>query len=113
MNGVLRMQPSRHLRTTLAMLDLMRLYWNRHESRAGPRKGTCPYRALGLGLPTFDFWEPLRTDPSRLAQRLSTVQNTEWNSPEDRTPNLDHPSVHRTNEFHHQQVIFLFIIECD
>lgn len=77
MNSVLRMQQSRHRRMTQSMLDLKRLYWNCHEFRTGPRKESCPYRALGLDLPTFDFWELLQTDPSRLAQRLSTAQNTE------------------------------------
>jgi hypothetical protein len=70
MNSVLRMQQSRHRRMTQPMLDLKRLYWNCHRFRSGPRKGACPYEALGLDLPTFDFWEPLRTDPSELAHRL-------------------------------------------
>lgn len=72
MNSVLRMQQSRHRRMTQPMLDLKRLYWNCRVFRSGPRKGTCPYRALGLELPTYDFWELLHTDPSRLAQQLST-----------------------------------------
>jgi hypothetical protein len=72
MNSVLRMQQARHRRMTQPMLDLKRLYWNCHRFRSGPRKGARPYEALGLDLPTFDFWELLRTDPSELAQRLST-----------------------------------------
>jgi len=77
MNSVLRMQQSRHKRMTQAMLDLKRLYWNSHEFRSGPRKKACPYQVLGLGLPTYDFWTLLQTDPKDLAQRLSTTRNTE------------------------------------
>jgi len=74
-NSVLRMQQSRHRRMTQPMLDLKRLYWNCRAFRSGPRKGTCPYRALGLDLPTFDFWDLLQTDPAQLAQQLSTQGN--------------------------------------
>jgi hypothetical protein len=77
LNGVLRMQQSRHKRMSQAMLDLKRLYWNSHALRSGPRKDVCPYRALGLELPTFDFWELLQADPARLTQRLSTQGNEE------------------------------------
>jgi hypothetical protein len=77
MNSVLRMQQSRHRRMTQPMLDLKRLYWNCHAFRDGPRKKTCPYQALGLNLPTFDFWALLQADPRQLAQRLSTTDNTE------------------------------------
>ena len=76
MNSVLRMQQSRHRRMTQPMLDLKRLYWNCQPFRSGPRKATCPYRALGLELPTYHFWELLRTDPARLTQELSTQGNT-------------------------------------
>jgi hypothetical protein len=72
MNSVLRMQPSRHRRMTQPMLDLKRLYWNGRAFRSGPRKDACPYRALGLELPTYDFWELLHTDPAQLTQQLST-----------------------------------------
>ncbi len=75
MNSVLRMQQSRHRRMTQAMLDLKRLYWNCHAFRSGPRKEASPYQALGLDLPTFDFWSLLQTDPGELTQRLSTVRN--------------------------------------
>ncbi len=74
-NSVLRMQQSRHRRMTQPMLDLKRLYWNCHPFRSGPRKDVCPYRALGLELPTFDFWTLLQADPKELAQRLSTARN--------------------------------------
>jgi hypothetical protein len=66
MNSGLRMQQSRHRRMTQPMLDLKRLYGNCRAFRWGPRKGACPYRALGLELPTYDFWELLHTDPARL-----------------------------------------------
>jgi hypothetical protein len=72
MNSVLRMQQSRHRRMTQPMLDLKRLYWNCRPFRSGPRKDTCPYRALGLELPTYDFWELLHADPAQLTQQLST-----------------------------------------
>jgi hypothetical protein len=74
MNSVLRMQQSRHRRMTQPMLDLKRLYWNSRAFRSGPRKDVCPYRALGLDLPTFDFWELLQTEPGELTQRLSTAR---------------------------------------
>jgi hypothetical protein len=75
MNSVLRMQQARHRRMTQPMLDLKRLYWNCHRFRSGPRKADCPYRALGLKLPTFDFWGLLQADPTQLAQQLSTSGN--------------------------------------
>jgi hypothetical protein len=77
MNSVLRMQQSRHKRMTQPMLDLKRLYWNSHRFRSGPRKRECPYEALGLDLPTYDFWTLLQTDPKELTQRLSTTRNAE------------------------------------
>jgi hypothetical protein len=77
MNSVLRMQQSRHRRMTQPMLDLKRLYWNCRPFRSGPRKDACPYRALGLELPTYDFWELLHADPDRLAQELSTPGDPE------------------------------------
>jgi hypothetical protein len=77
MNSVLRMQQSRHRRMTQPMLDLKRLYWNCRPFRSGPRKDACPYRALGLELPTYDFWELLHTDPDQLTQQLSTQGNAD------------------------------------
>jgi hypothetical protein len=76
MNSVLRMQQSRHRRMTQPMLDLKRLYWNCRAFRSGPRKDRCPYRVLGLALPTYDFWELLHADPARLAQKLSSHRDT-------------------------------------
>jgi hypothetical protein len=72
MNSILRMQQARHRRMTQPMPDLKRLYWNCRPFGAGPRRGRCPDRLLGLALPTYDFWEWLHTDPARLAQQLST-----------------------------------------
>jgi hypothetical protein len=77
MNSVLRMQQSRHRRMTQPMLDLKRLYWNCRPFRSGPRKDACPYRALGLVLPTYDLWELLHNDPARLTQQLSTPGNAD------------------------------------
>jgi hypothetical protein len=77
MNSVLRMQQSRHRQMTQPMLDLKRLYWNCRAFRSGPRKGACPYRGLGLELPTYDFWELLRADPAQLTQQLSTPGDAE------------------------------------
>ena len=71
-NSVLRMQQSRHRQMTQPMLDLKRLYWNCHPFRSGPRRRTCPYQALGLELPTYDFWTLLHSDPADLSQKLST-----------------------------------------
>jgi hypothetical protein len=76
LNSVLRMQQSRRRRMTQPMLDLKRLYWNRHPFRSGPRKEASPYQALGLELSTYSFWELLHTDPARLAQQVSTQGNT-------------------------------------
>jgi len=72
MNSVLRMQQSRHRRMTQPMLDLKRLYWNCHRFRSGPRKNQCPYQALGVELPTYEFWKLLQCDPDELTQELST-----------------------------------------
>ncbi len=77
LNSVLRMQQSRHRRMTQPMLDLKRLYWNCRPFRSGPRKDACPYRALGLELPTYDFWELLHADPAQLTQQLSTQENAD------------------------------------
>lgn len=73
MNSVLRMQQSRHRRMTQPMLDLKRLYWNCHAFASGPRRKKCPYQALGLELPTYDFWTLLQSDPAELTQELSTT----------------------------------------
>jgi hypothetical protein len=72
MNSVLRMQQARHRRMTQPMLDLKRLYWNCHRFRSGPRKNQCPYQALGVELPTYDFLQLLQRNPDELTQELST-----------------------------------------
>lgn len=77
MNSVLRMQQSRHRRMTQPMLDLKRLYWNTHPFHSGPRKDVCPYQRLGLKLPTYDFWEMLKSDPEEWTQKLSTLGDAE------------------------------------
>ena len=77
LNRVLRMQQSRHRRMRQPMPDLERLDWNCRPFRSGPRQDAGPYPALGLDLPTFDFWEVVHTDPARLTQELSTQGNAE------------------------------------
>jgi hypothetical protein len=52
MNSVLRMHQSRHRTTTQGMLDIKRLYWNCRVFRRGKRKSRCPYKHLGLKLPS-------------------------------------------------------------
>lgn len=71
-NSVLRMQQARHRNVSQSMLDLKRLYWNTRVFRSGKRRGKCPYQLLGATLPTFDFWQLLRSDPQKLAQELSS-----------------------------------------
>ena len=75
LNSVLRMQQSRHRRMTQPMLALKRLLWNCHRFDSGPRRGLSPYQALGLNLPTLDFWKLLQTDPQVLTQTLSTAHD--------------------------------------
>ena len=57
------------------MLDRQRLYGNRRPFRSGPWKDVCPYRALGLQLPTDGLRELLYNGPARLTQRLSVQGN--------------------------------------
>ncbi len=49
----------------------------RQAEQAGcsPRKDFSPYQALGLELPSYDFWELLRSDAETLTQELSTSRN--------------------------------------
>jgi hypothetical protein len=72
MNSVWRMHQARHRGLSQALLDLKRLWWNSREFSEGKRQGQCPYRLLGLKLPTYDAWELLQWDPEKLAQHLST-----------------------------------------
>ena len=72
MNSVWRMHQGRHRSLTQGLLDLKRLFWNGRVFAAGKRKGQCPYRLLGVRLPTYDPWALLQTDPEELTQELST-----------------------------------------
>jgi hypothetical protein len=73
LNSVLRMQQARHRKLSQELLDLKRLHWNSHVSRAGPRKGTSPYGRLGLLLPDGDWWQLLKRTPEQLRQQLSEL----------------------------------------
>jgi hypothetical protein len=59
MNSMLRMHQSRHKTVNQGLLDLKRLYWNCHAFREGKRRGRCPYKHLGLKLPSYRFWDLL------------------------------------------------------
>jgi hypothetical protein len=59
MNSVLRMHQSRHRTVNQGLLDLKRLYWNCREFREGKRRRHCPYKLLGLKLPSYRFWDLL------------------------------------------------------
>ena len=74
MNSVWRMHQDRHRTMTQGLLDLKRLYWNCQVFRQGKRKGQCPYRLLGLRLPTYDPWALLQMDPDELTQEVSTAE---------------------------------------
>ena len=72
MNSVIRMHQARHRTLTQPMMDLKRLYWNCRPFREGKRRGRSPYEHLQIGLPSYDFWELLNSDPEDLTQQLST-----------------------------------------
>jgi hypothetical protein len=59
MNSVLRMHQSRHRALSQGLLDLKRLYWNTRVFGGGKRRGRCPYEHLGLGRPSYRFWDLL------------------------------------------------------
>ena len=61
-NSVLRMHQSRHRTLNQGLLDLKRLYWNTRRFRKGRRRGKCPYRLLGLQLPSYEFWTILQNE---------------------------------------------------
>lgn len=71
--SVVRMHQRRQKRMTQGLLDLQRLYWNMHVFRAGKRKGTSPYRRLGLALPERRWWALLKLTPEQLQQQLSAL----------------------------------------
>jgi hypothetical protein len=73
MNSVTRMHQARHRHLTQPLLDLKRLYWNCRPFREGKRRNACPYKLLGLPLPSFDWWSLLNTPSEDLAQQLSTA----------------------------------------
>jgi hypothetical protein len=73
MNSVWRMQQARHRGRSPALLDLKRLWWTSRAFSAGKRRGQCPYRLLGLRLPTYDPWALLQWEPDQLAQQLATA----------------------------------------
>ncbi len=75
MNSLVRMRPSRPRRLTQPMRNLKRLYGNCRRFRFGPGKNACAHLILGMGLPTFDFWELLHRDPDPLTRILSTRGN--------------------------------------
>src|SRR5437763_1255237 len=62
-NGVARMQQSRHRKMSQGLLDLKRLYWNPRRFRTGPRKDQTAYGLLGLKVPELSFWEFLKLTP--------------------------------------------------
>jgi hypothetical protein len=74
MNSVVRMHQARHRRLTQPLLDWKRLYWNCRDFAQGKRRGHCPYKHLGLRLPTYDAWALLQTDPQQLAQPVSMLK---------------------------------------
>jgi len=71
--SVVRMHQRRQKRMTQGLLDLQRLYWNMHVFRAGKRKGTSPYRRLGLALPEGGWWALLKLTPEQLQQKMSAL----------------------------------------
>jgi hypothetical protein len=72
-NSVVRMHQRRQKRLTQGLLDIQRLYWNMHAFRAGKRKGSSPYRRMGLILPAGGWWGLLKLTPEQLQQQLSAL----------------------------------------
>jgi hypothetical protein len=75
LNSVLRMQQRRQKRLTQGLLDLKRLYWNRHVFVAGRRKKTSPYGRLGVKLPEDSWWQLLKMTPEQLRDQLSELNS--------------------------------------
>ena len=75
-NGVARMQQSRHRKVTQGLLDLKRLYWNLRRFRTGRRRDRTPYGLLGLRVPDLSFWEFLKLTPEELREKLSALRDT-------------------------------------
>jgi hypothetical protein len=72
LNSVVRMHQARHRNLSQDLLDLKRLYWNCRAFVSGQRRQSCPYKHLGLKLPTYDPWDLLQMDPKQLEQLLSS-----------------------------------------
>jgi hypothetical protein len=72
-NSVVRMHQRRQKHLTQGLLDIQRLYWNVHVFPAGKRKGSSPYRRLGLVLPKGGWWAVLKLTPEQLEQQLSAL----------------------------------------
>jgi hypothetical protein len=70
---VVRMHQRRQKRLTQGLLDIQRLYWNIHAFRAGKRKGSSPYRRLGLVLPDGGWWALIKLTPEQLQEQLSAM----------------------------------------
>jgi len=74
-NIVLRMHQAAHRRMTQGLLDLKRLYWNSHRFGGGRRRGTTPYRRLGVPwTEDLRWWELLHLTPEQLRAKLSTAE---------------------------------------
>ena len=77
-NSVLRMQQARHRNLSQGLLDLKRLYWNRHTFRTGRRRGKTPYGILGVPWPEgLRWWDVLKLTPEQLRDKLSALQTPE------------------------------------
>jgi hypothetical protein len=72
-NSVVRMHQRRQKRLTQGLLDLQRLDWNVHAFRAGKRKGSSPYRRLGLVLPAGGWWAMIKLTPEQLKEQMSAL----------------------------------------
>lgn len=75
-NSVLRMHQAQHRKLTQELINLKRLYWNCHTFRTGHRRGTCPYKRLGVPWPeNLRWWDLLTMTPEQLRERLSTAKS--------------------------------------
>jgi hypothetical protein len=59
LDSVLRMPQARHRTVSQGMRDRKRRSWDCRVFRAGKRRGRCPYRHLGVRLPSYDSWRVL------------------------------------------------------
>jgi hypothetical protein len=74
-NSVLRMHQAGHRQMTQGLLDLKRLSWNCHTFSSGRRRGTTPYRRLGVPWPEgIRWWDLLKLTPEQLRDTLSTAK---------------------------------------